>query len=249
MLPIILKTDWLTLYSYPFLMGIGWALGFIVSENYITKNHPQILKYFPYIFLGYFLTAWIGAKVLFLVATTPVQRLMYGESVNFWLGGGFVFYGGLIFSLIYTLILYLVLRKKVEFKFFIELLPGLTLGHAVGRIGCLMAGCCFGVESLSFFSVTINGVNRIPVQLFESIFLLIIFFFIYKLMKQGKHYLACSFYFLGYGIFRFIIEFFRADEIRGQWGNFSTSQWVSLVMILLGIGILILKKNKNTIRQ
>ena len=243
MLPLILKTDWLTLYSYPFLMGVGWALGYIVSEFYIAKNHRELLKFFPYIFFGYFLSAWIGAKALFLMTTTPVQRLMYGESANFWLGGGFVFYGGLIFSLLYTLLLFFIFRKKVSFKFFVELLPGLTLGHAVGRVGCLLAGCCFGIESQSLFSLSINGVARIPVQLFETIALLIIFYVIHKFMKAGKHYLACSFYFVGYGVFRFLIEYLRADDIRGYWGMFSTSQWVSLVMI--GIGFIFFIKKRE----
>lgn len=235
MFPLILKTDWMTLYSYPFLMGVGWALGYIASEHFIAKNHRNLLSFFPYIFLGYFLSAWIGAKALFLLTTTPVQRLMYGESANFWLGGGFVFYGGLIFSLIYTVVLYFFIRKKVSFKFFIELLPGLTLGHSVGRIGCLLAGCCFGIESHSFLAIPINGVSRIPVQLFESVALFIIFLIINKMMKQGKHFIGCSFYFLSYGVFRFFIEYFRADDIRGHWGVLTTSQWISLIMIFLGI--------------
>lgn len=244
MFPLLFKTEWFALYSYPFFMGIGWALGYTVSEFYIAKNHKNILRSFPYIFVGYFLSAWIGAKLLFLVTTTPVQRLMYGESANFWLGGGFVFYGGLLFSLLYTLVIYFFLRRKTDFKFFIELLPGLILGHAIGRVGCLLAGCCFGVESHSIFALSINGVNRLPVQLFETIALLFIFYFVHKLMKAEEHYLACIFYFFGYGIFRFLIEYLRADQIRGHWGTLSTSQWISFVMIGIGIVFLYLTKKE-----
>lgn len=248
MFPLILKTDWLTIYSYPFLMGIGWALGYLISETYVAKNHRAILKSFPFIFFGYFLTSWVGAKLLFLISTTPVQRLMYGESVNFWLGGGFVFYGGLLFSLVYTFFLFLIFRKQISFNFFIELIPGLTLGHAVGRVGCLLAGCCFGIESQSILALNINEVKRIPVQLYESLALLIIFFLIHQLMKNGKHLIASGVYFLFYGVFRFFIEFVRADEIRGHWGALSTSQWISFFMMTLGLIFFVLGCKKKALK-
>lgn len=242
MLPVLINLPWLTLYSYPFLMGIGWAVGFLYAESTIKKQFHHLEKIFPWIFLGYFLSAWIGAKVLFLLTTTPVQRLMYANASNFWLGGGFVFYGGLIGALLFTLILKIVLKKKLSSEFFYHLLPSLIAGHAVGRIGCLLAGCCYGKESDSIFAVMTNGVVRLPVPLFESMGLGVILLLVVSLFKKQKTNYAVSCYFMGYAILRFILEYYRADEIRGFYYGLSTSQWISLLMVFIGVGF-ILKNN------
>lgn len=242
MLPVLINQPWLTLYSYPFFMGIGWAVGYLYAEAAVKKYHLQLEKYFPWIFLGYFLSAWIGAKSLFLITTTPVQRLMYANATNFWLGGGFVFYGGLIGALIFTIGIKVLLRKKLTGDFFYHLLPGLIAGHAVGRIGCLLAGCCFGRESQSFLAVMTNGVARLPVPLFESMGLGVILLLVVSLFKKQKNTLGVAAYFLGYALLRFILEIYRADEIRGFYYGLSTSQWISLAMAIVGFYFLF--KNK-----
>lgn len=243
MLPVLINQPWLTLYSYPFLMGIGWAIGYLFAESAIKKHFQHLEKIFPWIFFGYFLSAWIGAKALFPLTTTPVQRLMYANASNFWLGGGFVFYGGLIGALIFTVVLKILLRKKLTDQFFYHLLPGLIAGHAVGRMGCLLAGCCYGKESQSMLAVMTNGVARLPVPLFESMGLGLILLIVVGLFKKQKTYYAVASYFLGYAILRFILEFYRADEIRGFYYGLSTSQWISLFMVFIGFWFIL----KNTL--
>ena len=99
------------------------------------------------------------------------------------------------------------------------------LFHAFGRIGCFLVGCCYGVESSIGFTFhnsiieSANNVNRFPVQIVEALFNLILFFCLYNFFKHKKFkgYLL-NIYFIFYPVFRFIIEFFRADSYRGFLG-------------------------------
>ncbi len=237
MFPILINSPWLVLYSYPFFMGIGWAMGYIVSENQLQKYLPNEKKILPYIFLAIFLSSWVGSKILFLMVTTPLERVVYARATNFWLGGGFVFYGGLIGALSTVLLTKTLLKKRLTWDFYKLLLPGLILGHAIGRIGCLLAGCCYGSLSDSILAVNMNGERRFPVQALEAIALFVIYKIVMRLCGQKKLNDSVAFYFVAYGIVRFILEFLRADEIRGIYFYLSTSQWVSVLLIILGITI------------
>ena len=111
--------------------------------------------------------------------------------------------------------------------------------HFFGRIGCLMSGCCYGKPTDLWFGIYIVnlGYKVIPTQLFEAIFLLILAVSLIALLFKGKKHIM-ELYMLSYGIFRFIIEFFRGDD-RGELlsGVLSPSQIVS---ILLAVGAAVL---------
>jgi phosphatidylglycerol:prolipoprotein diacylglycerol transferase len=151
----------------------------------------------------------------------------------FWLGGGFVFYGGLIFGLLFYFIWSLGL-KKFDFSKSKYLLPGLIFGHAIGRVGCLLTGCCYGAKTNSFFSIYIQNERRIPVQGFEALALLIIGFVILKMLKDQKaNQFIIQSYLISYSIIRFFLEYFRGDEIRGVFFQYtSTSQLISIIIIV-----------------
>ncbi len=195
---------------HPFMMGIGWGIGYQVSQ----KLHPINLssKKFNLLFIILFLAAWLGAKFFFLLSTS----WEYFFNPNFWLGGGYVFYGGLVFSLIILFIFSQI--AKIKLSSFDFLVPGLCFGHAIGRIGCFIVGCCFGI-------------HHIPVQLIESLFLMLMGIKLYQKKQQGESVLYP--YLFSYGIFRFFIEFIRGDSDRGYFGPFSTSQWVSLLLVII----------------
>ena len=115
----------------------------------------------------------------------------------------------------------------------------ITVAHAFGRIGCFFAGCCYGRETDSVLGVHFKYVsgNRLPTQLFEAAFLFLLFAVLTLLVLKWKCPYTMSVYLVAYGIFRFIIEFFRGDD-RGQifGGALSPSQVGSIVYLLLGIG-------------
>lgn len=240
MLPILYQSSDLVLYSYPLLMGLGWGIAYQIYFGLLPKSlstfKGQILYW------GIFLFAWLGAKVLFLL-TLPkdVSDSLIGES-SFWIGGGFVFYGGLLASLIF-LLLFKCWEKNRTLEYFWPLVPATVFGHAIGRIGCFLAGCCYGSETSLPWGIHLHGAFRHPTQLLESLALFLFGTFLLR-SKRSKFFLISS-YFVFYGILRFGIELLRGDLIRGEWGLLSPSQWISLGLITLGLNLYKLNKNRS----
>jgi len=220
------------IYTYPLILGMIWAISYHLAL-FLIDYRKVSFKYFKVFYIGLFLSSWIGAKVFYL-STLKFELVKFASlSTNFWLGGGFVFYGGLIFGLLFTgLFSYLSKQHMGKFSFVI---PVLCLGHALGRIGCLLAGCCYGAATKFPLSIHLHNHDRHPVQLYESIGLFILFIITFELFKRGKS--VVIFYLGAYSILRFFLEFIRGDELRGE--NvlfiFSTSQLVSLFIIILVI--------------
>ncbi|MFZ8934106.1 MAG: prolipoprotein diacylglyceryl transferase [Bacteriovoracaceae bacterium] len=234
MYPVIFESASFTLFSYPLFMGLSWGLAYRLSQYFLERMNISE-KGFAGLFWGIFVFSWIGSKIFFLAFSSGGEFVQHSKSLSFWLGGGFVFYGGLIFSLLYLGFYCFVLKKFPIKKTFILLGP-LSFGHALGRVGCFLAGCCFGVKTDMVWGYNLHGHNRHPVQLYESIGLLIIGGIITKLMLKNKIEGIKLFviYFLGYSLLRFTLEFYRGDIIRGVyiWG-LSTSQLISIILFLV----------------
>jgi len=233
MFPILFETSWLTIYSYPLFIGLAWGFGYQASKTYLIKNEVS-LKGFPLLFWGNFVLTWIGAKLFFLIYSVGEDEFVrYAGSSLFWLGGGFVFYGGLIFGLGFTLFYTLVFKKFPIDKVYLFLAP-LCFAHAIGRIGCLMAGCCFGTVCDYPWGIHHLDDVRHPVQLYEAIFLVVLGYLLTRLIqKEFKIRFIVSTYFIGYSVIRFILEFFRGDVVRGvHYLGLSTSQYISIVLAI-----------------
>lgn len=163
--------------------------------------------------------------------------------------GGMVFYGGLLGGMA-AMLIYLKCKKLCVPEYSDICAPAVPLFHVFGRIGCFLGGCCYGVESDIGFIYTkaldplANGVRRFPIQLAEAAVNLILFFILYGILKKGrlKGKLFCL-YLLMYSVCRFILEFWRGDEIRGFILGISTSQFIS-IFIFIGalLGLLLIKK-------
>lgn len=221
MLPVLFESSFLFLYSYPLFFGLAWGTGYSLIKQ-------EAFPSFKIFFWGIFLSSWVGAKIMFILTSSQFDAL---TSQSFWLGGGFVFYGGVLLSLIFCLGFY-YFEKRVTLSHFSSLTPVLCFSHGVGRIGCLLAGCCFGSKTTSVFSIHLHGADRIPIQLYEALLLFALGFALNHCSKKntplGKTYL------FSYAIIRFILEFFRGDHIRGHYfGLLSTSQMISLILVIL----------------
>lgn len=246
------------LYSAMFIIGFFCAL-FIGRKIYKYSNKIDFIFSAVYAIVGMI----VGMKLLFLITRLPQYIRILPEflkdfggdikaiflfSSSFLLGGN-VFYGGLIGALI-GVILYCKIYK-------VEMLPLADLFailipfvHAFGRIGCFLGGCCYGKEYHGFGAIQfpyneyipkLSAVPRFPTQLIEAIMNFACFFVLLYLYKKSKikegKLIGC--YICYYSIFRFIIEFFRGDILRGSIFGLYTSQIISL--LLLPIGIFILK--------
>ena len=167
---------------------------------------------------------------------------------GFKIGSGITFIGGLIGGATSFLVGYFIFRKKLEvsvFDFVNFAPPCILIAHAFGRLGCLFAGCChgefLGVDKV-FGGLYMEGGSGwgyyVPTQLYEALFLFILFgITLFLVMKKDfKHNL--SLYLIAYGLFRFTIEFFR-DDYRGEFiFNLPPSQFWAIVMIIAGIGLI-----------
>lgn len=203
-----------------------------------------------------------GANLLYAITRAGEIREFLGASESYNsvkelleglcdLCSGMVFYGGLYGGLLAGFLL--AKRKKIPLKnisdTFAVLIP---LFHTFGRIGCFLAGCCYGVESRWGISGRVitgdvkESAKRIPVQLIESgllfcLFVLMLCLFFRK-VSEGRLILI---YLLIYPVLRFVLEFFRGDEVRGHFLMFSTSQWISIMTLLWVSFYLVISKAKK----
>lgn len=162
--------------------------------------------------------------------------------------GGLVFYGGIIGVLI-AMPLYAKSLKKGLSDIVLLTVPLFPLAHGIMRIGCFMAGCCYGVEhdnlGIAFTRslVAPNNVRLLSVQLFETITNFFIFIALWKYTENPRRPLVVlCFYGLSYAIIRFMLEFLRGDEARGFIFGFSTSQFISIFVVIFCISALICEK-------
>jgi phosphatidylglycerol:prolipoprotein diacylglycerol transferase len=217
-------------------MGLGWGVAYQV---FFAKADVDV-KYGQLLFWGIFFSSWIGSKLFFYLTNQAIHSDNILTQASFWTGGGFVFYGGLIFVLIF-LGLYKLLHFPLTMRTFWAMLPAVTLGHAIGRVGCLLAGCCYGKETNMWWGIKLHGSHRHPTQILESLGLFLIALILIKAKPSFKSF---ALYFIGYGVLRFGIEILRGDTIRGTWGVLTPSQWISFGLIFLGTGIILINKIK-----
>lgn len=237
MLPILYQSPDLILYSYPLLMGLGWGVAYQIFFSELDASISRIKG--QILFWGIFLSAWIGSKVLFYL--TYPQNISL-DQMSFWTGGGFVFYGGFLFAIAF-LAFFKLSDRTLNFKSLWAVVPAVAIGHAIGRIGCLLAGCCFGKPTDFFWGIYLHEQHRHPTQLLEALGLFAIGFYVLK-SKRDKQFLS-SIYLIAYGCLRLFIEALRGDLVRGMWGPLTPSQWISLALIVSGCCLLILNKNKS----
>ncbi|MCR5809598.1 MAG: prolipoprotein diacylglyceryl transferase [Clostridiales bacterium] len=193
----------------------------------------------------------IGAKLLYFFVTYTWQEfvdLVKANGILYLMEGGLVFYGGLIGGLIGAYVGSLIVREKLH-VYSDPVVPTLPLAHAIGRMGCFCSGCCYGRATDSWIGMTfpnsITGlapnVRVIPTQLIEAgINILIFVFLLIFTAKRRKGYTTLFVYVMLYGVMRFLLEFLRGDDIRGFLLGLSTSQWISIGLIVLGAVGLIL---------
>lgn len=183
--------------------------------------------------------ATVLARVLYVIALLPsMKNFTLQELLHQLWNGGIVFYGGL-FGVILGIIAVSNYRKRNP-KYVLNLMaPAFPLFHAFARVGCLLTGCCYGIECS--WGVTMLGeenVIRFPVQLFESgcnILIFVMLIIIEQKKKTSRYNLAC--YLCTYAICRFVLEFFRGDGIRGIWvTGLSTAQNISLLILFCYAG-------------
>ena len=187
------------------------------------------------------LMGMLGGKVLFVI--TEFKTLMKDPSVILKeFGYGFVIYGAIIFGIL-SVFLYCKKKKWNSLEVFDMIVPALALAQGFGRIGCFFAGCCYGAVTNSPLyivfpqgSLAPAGLHLHPTQLYCAIFdfALAVFLIWYAKNKSRKSGDTLSMYLIIYSIGRFLVEFLRNDP-RGNVGILSTSQFISIFILIVGV--------------
>ena len=248
-LPSIPYLGTLTLYTYGVLLAAAYLFGLklaMVRAQSRNLDQTRVLDLGIYIIIS----ELVGAKLLLLVTDfgtytdNPRQLLSLARS-------GGVFYGGLILAV--GVALWYIRRIGLPLWTTCDVFaPGIALGHVVGRLGCLFAGCCYGKPTSVPWAITFTdpfaatnvgtplNVPLHPTQIYEAGAEALILVVLLATERRGRPYSGRTFwlYILLYSISRFAIEFYRGDP-RGTVVGISTSQFISLLLAPLAIGMLL----------
>ncbi len=221
----------ISIYTFPLVAMLAFfacILTFVVSPKFSILFYNQMITSIAYAMPF----AVVFGKLLYALGSALVDQRSFFER---FLYGGCVFYGGFIGGAVGIVVYGKLFHESVLdiMDVFACLLP---LGQAIGRVGCFLNGCCYGIDYCGLFSVKldVNGTekNVFPVWFIESIFCLVLFLLFQKKIENNSGYYTVR-YIFSYGAARFFIEFLRGDTIRGYWGLLSTSQIISLALILI----------------
>jgi len=244
MFPVICKIGPITFYSYGLLLAIAVIVSSILASkrSRVENINPEII--FNLCFLS-FIFGIIGARIFYVIenfhyySKNPLEIIMLQH-------GGLSWYGGLAAGIIFA-VLYIKNRNLALYKILDLISPFLALGQAIGRIGCLFNGCCFGSVYISGLYFGAHNPIIIPIQIISS-GILILIFVILRLFQNKPHPQGQIFflYLLLYSLKRFYVEFWRADNPI-IFAGLTLFQLISLAIFVLSAAKLfsITKINKN----
>jgi len=239
--PIICQMGPFTIYSY----GLMLAVAFLVSSTLAIfqarkqKINPDIIFNFSFIV---FILGIIGARILYVIENITYYLRNPLEIIMLQLGG-LSWFGGLMLGFL-SGIVFLKKKKLSIYRIFDLISPFVALSQAIGRIGCLLNGCCFGEISKFGIYFQVHKLVLIPTQIYSSLILVFIFIILRVLQdrphKEGEIFFA---YLLFYSIKRFFIEFWRADNAIILFG-LTLFQLMSIVIFCLAVWkILLIKRD------
>jgi phosphatidylglycerol:prolipoprotein diacylglycerol transferase len=251
--PIIYSYGGITIYTYGLFVSVGFLLGFMLFLLELKRRSISTDTGIDFAF-WVLLSAIAGSRLVYVLlnlsyfAQHPLKIVMLWE-------GGLVWYGAFLGALATALVYFRA--KKLDGWLWADIaVPFVALGQAIGRIGCLMAGCCYGCPTAAPWAVTFRaseiaplGIPLHPTQIYDMLFNFGIFAVLYfrrnRVTFRGEQILS---YIFLYGATRSIVEVFRGDP-RGWWlgQSVTTSQLISVVGVAVGIFLYFRIRDKNRI--
>jgi phosphatidylglycerol:prolipoprotein diacylglycerol transferase len=246
--PILFEIGSWPVYSYGVLLALAYLAGLqlaVIRARRWGLNATKVMDFGIYLIIA----ALVGAKLMLVAVDFDYFRTQPRELLSLVRAGG-VFYGGLLGAL--AVGLWLVRRYDLPVWTTADLFaPGIALGHVVGRLGCLLAGCCYGQPTDAPWGITFThpvaaanvgtplGLPLHPTQLYDAGAELIILAVLLVLERRGRGFAGRTFwlYMLLYAISRYVVEIYRGDPRGMVWGM-STSQFVSILIVPLALVML-----------
>ena len=257
--PILFEAAGFTLYTYGALLAAAYLIGLrfaLVRARARGLDAQRVMDLGIWIIVA----ALVGAKLLLVVVEFP--HLTGPRSALDVLRSGGVFYGGLV-AAVATGIFYVRRYGLPVWATGDAFAPAIALGHVVGRMGCLMAGCCFGRPTDVPWAITFHsqaaaanvgtplGVPLHPTQLYDAAAELAILVFLLLFERRSadgtRPFAGRTFwsYMLLYASSRFVVELYRGDPRGLVFGVLSTSQFVSLIVAPMAV-VMLLRLRRGT---
>lgn len=239
MYPILFKIGSFELFTYGLMMALGVLAG-LLAVNLEAKRYAWNSDQMTRLVVWVFLMGLLGARFVYVLTRMNEPGVdIVAIALN--ARAGFVYYGGLISSWLF--LVWYVRRYALPFWPVMDAFSyGICIGLAIGRIGCLLGGCCYGTHCDFPWGVIMEREASLgplhPVQLYEFIGLILLFIPLW-LRRFAKSYEGeVTVWFVGvYAVLRYVLEFWRGDSIRGFiiQDVMSTSQFISVPMLMLAV--------------
>ena len=236
-----------TIHGYGLMIAIG-ILCCVAMASYRAKKNGLDQEAIVDIGIYGVIGGFLGAKILYVI----VEFKTFIKDPKTVLGSeGFVVYGGIIAGFL-TAIVYCRIKKLYFLEYFDLAVASISMAQGFGRIGCFLAGCCYGRETNAWYGITFhnspfapNEVALIPTQLISSVADFAHFFILIFLAKRVKHKgVVTAMYLIFYSVGRFLIEMLRNDP-RGTISVMSTSQFISIFTLVAGIFMFVFCRRKR----
>lgn len=250
MKPVLFEIWGIKIQGYGTMIAIGIIAAVMLFSKRAKKRGYDEEKVLDMSILAVVLGV-VGGKLLYII--TDIKNIVTNPISLKQLGSGFVVYGSIIGGVLGAYI-YCRMKKWNILKVFDIVIPSLPLAQGFGRIGCFLAGCCYGAETTSPLSVVFKenpncfaptGIHLHPTQIYSSIFdFALAAFLLWYSRKERKDGRIFSMYLMMYSVGRFCVEFLRNDA-RGNVGLLSTSQFISIFTFLIGIVLFNLERVKK----
>ncbi len=238
-----------TVYGYGLMIAIGVITCVLVAMRR-AKTYgvdPDIL--FNAAFIG-IVFGIIGAKLMYWITILP--EIIENPRLLLDLTGGFVVYGGLVMGIL-AAVIYLKIRKETVFDKLDLAVASIALAQGFGRIGCFLAGCCYGkvAPDGAWYAVVFPngaeapaGIGLYPTQLMSSCFNFLLFFFLWFMTDRVRFRGAIvSLYMMIYSVARFFIEFIRTEPKTV--GSLTTAQFTAIFIFAGGVILFVVMKMKG----
>jgi len=247
--PILFQIGPVTIYTYGVMVALGIFFGSLIliklAEKEGIPREDVVDTAFWSVVAGF-----VGARLFFFLYNPQYAHPWY--RVFFFWEGGLVWYGGVIFGA--AVAAYFIVKRKIPVWKFADIVAiALSVGLGFGRIGCTMAGCCYGKVCHAPFAIVFTNPHSAaplnvplyptqPISSAANFLIALILYLIYRRRKVPGE--VFGFYLILYGLFRFLIEFWRATP-KEILGTFSNNQVISIIMVATGIFIVLYRRKSQ----
>ncbi|MGP8049817.1 MAG: prolipoprotein diacylglyceryl transferase [Desulfobaccales bacterium] len=247
--PILFKYGPVTLYTYGFFLALAFLGAIFIAGREARRLGLPVETFFDLCFYAV-VAALVGSRLMYVLLDWRTFLAHPVQIFAIW-SGGLDFQGGVILAL--AVAIWFIRRRRLPWRLTLDALAlGMPVGQFLGRIGCFMAGCCYGSPSSLPWAVLFNNPQtlcplRVPVhpaQLYEAFLSLVVVFGVLSLLKTRKSYdgQVILAYFCLAGAVRFVVEFFRSPlDYRGPtyFGWMPLTQLIALGMALVAGALLV----------